>query len=83
MLKTNLHTTIGLYPDLTFKMNGVHPEHLTGHVQFNKKFRPGRTLFVDGVCVHNGGIPDEVIKIHEQLFKSDKYKMKKSTVPYV
>lgn len=82
-VKEVIHTTIGLYPNGEFKMNGVKPEDLQGHIEYNKQWRWGRALFVDGICVFKGlGISEEQIKIHEQLFKSDKYKAKQYSNKY-
>ena len=77
-----LHTTIGLYANLTFKMNGVKPEHLETHIEYNKTHRFGRALFVDGKCVYKGYLSDDQIKLHEQLFKNPKYIATKCNVPY-
>lgn len=78
-----IHTTIGLYPDNSFKMNGVRPEDLESHIQYNKEFRPGRALFVDGKCVYKGiSITSETIIFHEELFQADKYIAKAITLPY-
>lgn len=55
-----IHTTVGLYPNGDYKVNGVEAEHFLGHLAYNRKFRPGRALFVDGICVLKGiGITDD------------------------
>lgn len=82
-MSQKIHTTIGVYPDLSFKMNGVSEDLLEQHVQYNRENRPGRALFVDSKCVLKGGLSEEQIIIHEQLFKAEKYKMNKDTRPYV
>ncbi len=79
-----IHTTVGLYPSGDWKKNGVLPEHLENHIQYNKEARPGRALIVDGKCVHKGiGVPIEEITKHEKMFLEVKdYKMTKCTAPY-
>jgi len=77
-----IHTTIGVYPNSEFKMNGVRPEHLEDHIEYNIKHRPGRALFVDSKCVNRGDlswneIESFILRIEiEDLIKtkySDKY----------
>ncbi len=63
-----IHTTVGVYPNLNapFKSNGVTSENLDNHIKYNKFHRGGRALFVDGECVHQGGVTDEDIIIAEE-----------------
>lgn len=49
-----IYTTVGVYNNDDYKVNGVKGEHLEGHIEYNKKYRPGRALFVEGKCVHGG-----------------------------
>ena len=51
-----IHTTIGVYLDGSKKVNGVTSERLADHIRYNLDFRPGRALFVDGICLHRGGL---------------------------
>jgi len=78
---TMIHTTIGLYPNGDTKINGVDSAHLEGHIEYNKQFRFGRALFVDGKLVYKGLVPKDVI---EKFEKSETIKtvLKKSTAPY-
>ncbi len=79
-----IHTTIGLYANGSFKINGVDPEHLKDHIQYNIDWRPGRSFFVDGVCHNKGYHTDEEIKeFIERIKNDDKFKMNKCTMPYV
>lgn len=78
-----IHTTIGVYNNGSFKINGVCETNLQNHIWFNKTYRFGRALFVDGKCVHNGYLDDERIKNYENLFKGNKEYIKtKDTQPY-
>ena len=56
-----IHTTVGVYPNGQYKTNGVESEDLAQHIWYNMTFRPGRTLFVDGVLLYRGiGFSDEL-----------------------
>lgn len=63
------HITIGVYNNDTYKINIVKPEHLENHIEYNKTFRPGRALFVDGKCVHGGYLNRGRIKEWEEKIK--------------
>lgn len=78
-----IHTTIGVYPDGSFKINGVLTEHLKDHIDYNKKMRFGRSLFVDGKCVHKGYLDDETIKSFKKRIEKDNIKETKCTSPYI
>lgn len=77
-----IHTTIGLYSNGTFKMNGVEPDHLQSHIEYNKTFRWGRSLFVDGKCVYKGYQSDEEVKAFEKRIKDENFIMTKCNKPY-
>lgn len=77
-----IHTTIGLYNSGNFKMNGVLPEHLDAHIEYNKTMRFGRALFVDGKCVYNGYLTDDVVKAFEKRIIDENLVMNKCTAPY-
>ena len=77
-----IHTTIGLYADDSFKMNGVKPEHLTDHIYYNKTYRWGRALFVDGKCEYSGYLSDEQTRNFEERIKRENLKADKCTAPY-
>jgi hypothetical protein len=62
----SVHTTIGLYNDGSFKVNGVTKDNLPLHINYNKIMRFGRALFVDGKCIYSGYIDDKRIKAFEQ-----------------
>lgn len=55
------HVTIGVYSNDTSTVNVVRPEHLEGHIEYNKVMRFGRALFVDGRCEYSGYLSDEKI----------------------
>ena len=85
MSRNKIHTTIGLYANLDYKINGVCEENLRTHIDYNKTYRGGRALFVDGKCVYKGiGITDEEIEAFEQKIKNNSiFVRERDTAPYV
>lgn len=53
------HHTRGVYANGDFKDNGVLPEHLQEHVQYNTTMRFGRALFIDGRCAWRGYLSED------------------------
>ena len=79
-----IHTTIGVYPDGSRKVNGVPSENLASHIQYNIRFRPGRSFFVDGKCIHKGMNVFEIIEDEEKMEKEISHiKIIRDTAPYV
>lgn len=76
-----IHTTIGVYFNGDFKINGVLPEHLKSHIEYNKNMRFGRALLVDGKVVHLGYYNESDRKRLEEKFKH--IKVDRDTKPYV
>lgn len=79
-----LHTTIGVYASGDHKMNGVDPDDLKFHIEYNKINRFGRALFVDGKCVHNGYLSVAECELWERKIKDDpkRFTAKNLTIPY-
>lgn len=61
ILHPTIYTTIGVYANHSYKVNGVSVEHIDSHIDYNITYRPGRALFVNGVCKHKGYLNDEEI----------------------
>lgn len=80
-----IHTTIGVYANGDFKINGVKPEHLDSHIEYNKTMRFGRALFVDGICHNQGYLSPEECKEWEAKIQADpkRFTRNKCTAPYV
>lgn len=76
-----IHHTRGVYPDLSYKDNGVRSENIAHHTSYNMRFRPGRALFVDGVCIYKGRLSEE--QITQVLTDIKDVTMEKDTAPYV
>jgi hypothetical protein len=64
------HHTVGVYSSGDHKSNCVPDFELDGHVDYNTRFRPGRALFVDGKCVHQGYLSGDECKVWEARIKN-------------
>lgn len=79
---SKIFTTIGIYPNGQFKVNGVLEENLQSHIEYNKKWRFGRALIVDGQIAYSGMIKEEVIHEIIEKNKLNEIKVLKDTAPY-
>lgn len=61
-----IHTTIGIYANGDYVVNGVKASDLEEHIKYNIDMRPGRTFMVDGEVVHEGHGFDELEDIIEE-----------------
>lgn len=77
-----IHTTIGIYPNGSFKLNGVKDEHLEHHIEYNKTLRPGRALVVDNKIVYHGYLTEEQINKIIKDNDLESVLFGKSTEPY-
>ena len=78
-----IHTTIGIYANGDFKINGVSEDHLESHIEYNQKYRPGRALVVDGKIEYCGYLKESEILHILKKNNLENLKLEKSTVPYV
>lgn len=76
-----IYTTVGVYLNGDYKTNGVTPENIESHIEYNKTWRFGRALLVDGKVVHTGYYNESDIPMLEEKF--GKIKIEKDTQPYV
>ena len=80
------HLTLGVYLSGDYTYNVVREEDLEEHIQFNKTFRPGRLLYVDGERVYNGVIKEEALykydKIAREFYMANNVDLSKPTTPY-
>lgn len=83
MSELKIHHSMGVYNNGDRVHNGVLASHLENHIKYNQVFRPGRALFIDGVC-HNTGYLDEarIAAIVAEL-ASQPVVMSECTQPYV
>lgn len=88
-----IHTTIGVYNSCVihekpirgrdFKVNGVPPENLKDHIEYNKTWRFGRALFLDGKCIYKGYLKQESCDKFEQFIADNPQLIQtKDTQPY-
>lgn len=80
-----IHTTIGVYANparYMWKVNGVSSEHLDAHINYNKKYRPGRALFVDGECVYSGSLSEAAIADVKVQLQAEPIQVRFDTAPY-
>ena len=77
-----IHHTMGVYLNGDRVHNGVAPEHLEHHIEYNQTMRPGRALFVDGVCKNKGYLDQTTVdSITEELRRAPR-RMSRVTTPY-
>lgn len=77
-----IHTSIGVYLNGSIKTNGVSSKDLEDHINYNKNFRFGRALIIDGKIEHLGYFKKEdLLKlISEKNLKE--ISIKQCTAPY-
>ena len=79
-MSDQIHTTVGVYPNGDYKVNGVKPEDLANHIHFNKYWRVGRMLIVDGKIKYHGSIDQE--KWKDKIKEISKIKAEKYSKVY-
>lgn len=77
-----IHTTIGIYSDGSYKVNGVKSEDLQSHIEYNKTFRFGRALLVDGEIIYPGYFSLESLQKLIQEKQLQAIKMTSCSAPY-
>ena len=77
------HVTVGVYQNGVYKHNIVRDEDLLSHIEYNKTFRFGRGLFVDGVCVNQGYLSGEQVRNWTRRIREMTFDTSKPTIPYV
>ena len=66
-----------------YKGNIVRDEDLEDHIQYNKKFRFGRGLFLDGKCINQGYLSGEQVRNWEKRISEMEFDLTHDTRPYV
>ena len=82
-----IHTTVGVYLSFCTQLggnaiNGVDSEDLAYHIKYNKIFRGGRALFVDGECVQPGYLSEEQVQYFKENIIPQIVPLDKCTAPY-
>ena len=78
-----MHVTVGVYMNGQYKYNIVRDEDLENHIKYNKIFRFGRGLFVDGKCVNQGYLSGEQVRNWGRRISEMEFNMSHDTRPYV
>lgn len=83
----NNHLTLGIYANKSYKYNVVRDEDLENHITYNKIWRPGRLLYVDGKRVYDGAKKQDYLAefdaVAENFYKnSNSINMNIPTIPY-
>lgn len=73
--------SIRIYNNGTFVVNNVKPEHIVDHVEYNKLFRFGCALVVNGVIENKGYLDEDRIKEIVDSIDVSKYNSY-SVLPY-
>lgn len=77
-----IHHSMGVYNNGDRVHNGVDPDHLDSHIEYNKVMRFGRALFVDGVCLNEGYLSKERCDAIVAELAANPVVMTRVTVPY-
>ena len=77
-----MHLTVGVYMNGQYVYNVVRDQDLKEHVEYNKTFRFGRGLFVDGKCIHQGYLSGEQVRNWTKRISEMNIDMSKPTIPY-
>jgi len=66
----NIFSSVGIYPNGSYKVNGVSKVNITDHIEYNKTYRPGRALFIEGICHNKGSLTEaEVIEWSDRIME--------------
>lgn len=80
------HLTLGVYLDGSYEYNVVCGEDLEHHIEYNRIWRPGRLLYVDGDRVFDGCIRKEALSRYDEIarkfFEGNSVDMSLPTIPY-
>lgn len=80
----NIYTTVGVYGNGEYVVNGVDIKDVSDHVKYNINTRTGRALFIEGVCIYHGFLPPTEVLKWEQKIQSDPetFTAQETTKPY-
>lgn len=80
------HLTLGVYTNGQYKYNVVKEEDLESHIEYNKTWRWGRLLYVDGERVYDGCHKEESLPMYDEIarnfYENNNVNMNKPTIPY-
>ena len=61
------HISVGVYSNGKYVVNIVKDEDLEWHIKYNKTFRFGRGLFIDGKCINQGYLSENKLEIGNRV----------------
>lgn len=80
------HLTLGIYPNGSYVYNVVRDEDLEEHIAYNKLWRLGRLLYVDGKRVYGGCQKESSLakfdRIAEEFYKENEINLCRPTISY-
>lgn len=78
-----IHTTIGIYNNGDYKVNGVPDINIAEHIKYNIHYRFGRALIVDGLIIYPGYFKTfNNSRLLDIVNKLSNIKQTKNTQPY-
>lgn len=81
-MSNNNHISVGVYANGRYVVNIVKDEHLKDHIEYNKTFRFGRGLFVDGECLNQGYLSGDQVKNWKKRISEMNIDTSVSSEPY-
>lgn len=79
------HITIRVYPNKRYVINIVSDENLKDHLAYNRDFRFGCLVYLDGKRVQNGCRKEEYLQEYDDFVKTislDGININKETIPF-
>ena len=79
------HITIRVYPNKDYVINVVSDKHLEDHLAYNRDFRFGCLMYLDGARVQNGCRKEEYLQKYDDFVKTinlDRINTCKETIPF-
>ena len=79
------HITIRVYPNKHYVINVVSDEHLKDHLTYNRDFRFGCLVYLDGKRVQNGCRKPEYLQEFDDFVKTidtSAINMNRETIPF-
>ena len=82
------HLVLNIYASGDYKYNVVRDSDLKDNIEFNKTWRFGRIIYVDGKRVYNGCIKEEALGKYDEIAiyiyenKAKDINMSVPTLPY-
>lgn len=80
------HLVLNIYASGNYKYNVVRDRDLKDNIEFNKTWRFGRIIYVDGKRIYDGCIVKEALSkyddIAKEFYENNTVDMMQPTIPY-